>query len=73
MAQTNTAKLRASNKQAGRKIGGSVAIFLFLALLGLFMALPIYLTVVMSVKPAMISVFFVLYNMAKSPIIDVQR
>ena len=51
MAQTNTAKLRASNKQAGRKIGGSVAIFLFLALLGLFMALPIYLTVVMSVKP----------------------
>jgi ABC-type glycerol-3-phosphate transport system permease component len=51
MAQTNTAKLRASNKQAGRKIGGSVAIFLFLALLGLFMALPIYLAVVMSVKP----------------------
>lgn len=51
MAQVNTAKLRASDKRAGRKKGGTVAIFLFLAALGLFMALPIYLTVVMSVKP----------------------
>lgn len=51
MAQVNTAKLRASDKRAGRKKGGTVAIFLFLAVLGLFMALPIYLTVVMSVKP----------------------
>lgn len=44
-------KLRASNRQAGRKIGGSVAIFLLLLLLGLFMAFPIYLTLVMSIKP----------------------
>lgn len=51
MAQVNTAKLKASNKQAGRKIGGTVCIFLFLTILGLFMVLPIYLTVVMSVKP----------------------
>lgn len=51
MAQVNTAKLRASDKRAGRKHGGTVAIFLFLAVLGLFMALPIYLTVVMSIKP----------------------
>ena len=51
MAQIDTAKLRASNKRAGRKIGGSVAIFLFLVVLGLFMALPIYLTIVMSIKP----------------------
>ena len=51
MAQVNTAKLHASNRQAGRKIGGSVAIFLLLAILGLFMALPIYLTIVMSIKP----------------------
>ena len=51
MAQVNTAKLRASNKQAGRKIGGTVCIFTFLLLLGLFMALPIYLAVVMSIKP----------------------
>lgn len=51
MAQVNTAKLKASNKQAGRKIGGSIAIFIFLLLLGLFMVLPIYLAVVMSIKP----------------------
>ena len=51
MAQVNTAKLKASNKQAGRKIGGSVAIFIFLILLGLFMVLPIYLAIVMSLKP----------------------
>ncbi len=51
MAQVNTAKLRASNKQAGRKIGGTIFIFTFLLLLGLFMALPIYLAVVMSIKP----------------------
>ncbi len=51
MAQIDTTKLRASNKRAGRKIGGSVAIFLLLTILGLFMALPIYLTVVMSIKP----------------------
>ncbi len=51
MAQVNTAKLKASNKQAGRKIGGTIAIFTFLLLLGLFMVLPIYLAVVMSIKP----------------------
>ncbi|MBP3310490.1 MAG: carbohydrate ABC transporter permease [Ruminococcus sp.] len=51
MAQIDTAKLKASNKQAGRKIGGTVGIFLFLTVLGLFMAMPIYLTIVMSVKP----------------------
>ncbi|MCM1007977.1 MAG: carbohydrate ABC transporter permease [Ruminococcus flavefaciens] len=51
MAQVNTAKLKASNKQAGKKVGGTIAIFAFLTILGLFMALPIYLTVVMSIKP----------------------
>ena len=51
MAEINTAKLRGSNRQAGRKYGGRVVIFLFLALLGLFMFLPIYLTVIMSIKP----------------------
>ncbi|MBR3421677.1 MAG: carbohydrate ABC transporter permease [Ruminococcus sp.] len=44
-------KLRASNKQAGRKIGGTIAIFAFLTLLGLFMLFPIYLILIMSVKP----------------------
>ncbi|MBR5405130.1 MAG: carbohydrate ABC transporter permease [Oscillospiraceae bacterium] len=43
--------LKASNRRAGRKIGGSVAIFLFLLLLGLFMVLPIWLMIVNSVKP----------------------
>lgn len=51
MARVNTAKLKASNKQAGRKKGGTIAIFIFLTILGIFMAFPIYLTVVMSVKP----------------------
>ncbi|HRR77652.1 MAG: carbohydrate ABC transporter permease [Ruminococcus sp.] len=51
MSQINTAKLKASNRQAGRKIGGTVAIFIFLTVLGLFMAMPIYLTVIMSIKP----------------------
>lgn len=51
MAQVNTARLKASNKQAGRKIGGTIAIFAFLALLGLFMLFPIYLIIVMSIKP----------------------
>ncbi|MDD6279415.1 MAG: carbohydrate ABC transporter permease [Ruminococcus sp.] len=51
MAQVNTARLRASNKQAGRKIGGTIGIFVFLLVLGLFMVLPIYLAVVMSIKP----------------------
>lgn len=51
MANTDILKLRASNRQAGRKKGGTAAIFLLLLILGLFMAMPIYLTVVMSVKP----------------------
>jgi len=51
VAQTDISRLKASNRQAGRKIGGTVGIFLFLTLLGIFMALPIYLMIVMSVKP----------------------
>ncbi|MBR4627563.1 MAG: carbohydrate ABC transporter permease [Ruminococcus sp.] len=51
MSQINTAKLKASNRRAGRKIGGTVAIFLFLLVLGAFMLFPIYLALVMSVKP----------------------
>ncbi len=44
-------KLKATNRQAGKKHGGTIAIGLFLFILGLFMLLPIYLTIVMSVKP----------------------
>lgn len=44
-------KLKASSRRAGRKLGGSVMIFLFLLLLGAFMLLPIWLMVVNSIKP----------------------
>lgn len=47
----NTDKLKGTNRQAGRKKGGTIAAGIFLAILGLFMLLPIYLIVVMSVKP----------------------
>lgn len=45
-------KLKASSGRAGRKHGGTVLIFLFLFVLGAFMVLPIYLAVVMSIKPS---------------------
>ena len=51
MAEVNTERLRASNKQAGRRYGGTIAIFTVLLVVGLFMLLPIYLTVIMSIKP----------------------
>ena len=44
-------KLKASAGRAGRKIGGTIAIFLFLLILGLFMTLPIWLMIVNSLKP----------------------
>lgn len=44
-------KLKASNRRAGRKIGGTIAITLFLLILGLFMILPIWLMFVNAVKP----------------------
>lgn len=43
--------LKVSSHRAGQKIRGTVGIFVFLLLLGLFMVLPIYLAVVMSIKP----------------------
>ena len=51
MAEVNIERLRASDKQAGRRHGGTTAIFTALLLAGIFMLLPIYLTVIMSVKP----------------------
>lgn len=51
MAGADPIKLKASNKQAGRKPGGTAAIFVFLLIIGIFMLLPIYLTVIMSIKP----------------------
>lgn len=44
-------KLRASSGPAGRKYGGTAASFVLLTALGLFMVFPIYITVVMAIKP----------------------
>ncbi len=43
--------MRSSNRMVRKRSLGTVMIFLFLAILSLFMIMPIYLTVVMSVKP----------------------
>ncbi len=51
MSAVNISRMKASNKQAGKKAGGTVFIFILLLVLGAFMILPIYLTLVMSVKP----------------------
>lgn len=47
----STDKLKGTSRQAGRKHGGTIAVFILLLIMGLFMLLPIYLTVVMSLKP----------------------
>ena len=51
MAEVNIDKLRGSDKQAGRRHGSTIAIFSVLLVVGIFMLLPIYLTVIMSIKP----------------------
>ena len=51
MSNVNPDKLKASNRRAGRKHGGTVLIFLFLLILCIFMVLPIWLMFVNSVKP----------------------
>ena len=51
MSAVNISRMKASNKQAGKKAGVTVFIFILLFVLGAFMILPIYLTLVMSVKP----------------------
>ncbi len=43
--------LKVSSKRAGQKRGGTIGIFIILLILGIFMILPIYLAVVMSLKP----------------------
>ena len=45
----NEKKMKASNKQVGNRLAGTIGIFVFLLVLGLFMAFPIYLAVVMSI------------------------
>ena len=45
-------KLKASSGRAGKKHAGTVMIFIFLLVLGIFMILSVYLAVVMSLKPS---------------------
>jgi len=45
-------KMKASQGSAGRKHAGTAVIFIFLLVLGIFMAFPVYLAVVMSLKPS---------------------
>lgn len=51
MPKQHIDKIKGSNRQAGKKISGTIGIFFFLLILGLFMILPIYLTIILSVKP----------------------
>lgn len=51
MKKVNTMKLKGTSRQAGRKKGRSIPSIMLLMIMGLFMLLPIYLTMVMSVKP----------------------
>lgn len=44
-------KVKGSSKRVGNQLFGTICIFVFLLLLGLFMAMPIYLAVIMSFKP----------------------
>ena len=43
--------VKGSHRMVGSRLAGNIAIFAFLLLLGLFMALPIYLAVIMAFKP----------------------
>ena len=44
-------KIKGTNRPAGRNYKSTIGIFLFLAVSGAFMAMPIYLAVLMSIKP----------------------
>lgn len=44
-------RIRKSRKKYGGSLGGDIAIFVLLTLLGLFMLFPIYLSVIQSIKP----------------------
>jgi len=51
MSEININKIKASQKQAGKSSAGTAAVFIFLFILGIFMFFPIYLAIVMSIKP----------------------
>ena len=53
MSESKTHRLKASSRRAGRKHLGTVMIFLFLLVLGVFMVLPIWLMFVNSVNPTL--------------------
>ncbi|MCR5717790.1 MAG: carbohydrate ABC transporter permease [Oscillospiraceae bacterium] len=45
------ASVKGSSRMVGSRLAGTIMIFLFLTILGIFMALPIYLAVIMAFKP----------------------
>lgn len=49
---------KTSKKRLNRKIGGDIAIFIFLALVGAFMLLPFVYSIVQSIKPMSEILFF---------------
>ena len=52
MADVDSRRIKASNRRAGQKKSHNAGIFLFLLFMGVLMAMPIYLAVIMSIKPA---------------------
>ena len=51
MKQAKIGRIRSTNKLMREKKSGTISIFIFLIIFGVFMVLPIYLLVVMSIKP----------------------
>lgn len=63
-------KLKGTNKMAGRRLGGTIFIFLFLLLLGAFMVFPIYYAAVNSIKPVQELFIFPPKLIVQDPTID---
>ena len=49
--EVETKKIRESGKRTTGSLGGDIVIFIFLALLGIFMVFPLYYSIIQSLKP----------------------
>lgn len=49
--EVETKKIRESGKRTTGSLGGDITIFIFLALLGIFMVFPLYYSIIQSLKP----------------------
>lgn len=49
--EVETKKIRESGKRTTGSLGGDITIFIFLALLGIFMIFPLYYSIIQSLKP----------------------